>query len=47
LFIGTGFIFNGAGAQHRATLQREMRFAVLSVIDIVSIIASIALAMTV
>jgi PST family polysaccharide transporter len=44
IVIGTGFIFNGAGAQHRATLQREMRFAVLSAIDIVSTIASIALA---
>ena len=42
--IGTSFIFNGAAAQHRATLQREMRFAVLAIIDVASIAVSIALA---
>lgn len=41
--IGTSFIFNGAAAQHRAVLQRNMRFAVLAIIDIVSIVASVAL----
>ncbi len=43
VLIGTGFIFNGAGAQHRATLQRSMRFAVLAAIDVVSIVASVVL----
>ena len=41
--LGTGFIFNGAAAQHRAMLQRSMRFAMLAVIDIGSIVVSIAL----
>src|SRR5271165_3008626 len=41
--IGTGFVFNGAAAQHRATLQRDMRFAVLALIDVVSIVVSVAL----
>jgi O-antigen/teichoic acid export membrane protein len=42
--IGSGFIFNGAAAQHRAMLLREMRFAVLVLIDIVSLLVSVALA---
>jgi O-antigen/teichoic acid export membrane protein len=42
--IGTSFIFNGAAAQHRATLQRSMRFAVLAIIDVASIAVSIAVA---
>lgn len=41
--IGTGFIFNGGAAQHRATLQREMRFAALAIIDVASIALSIVL----
>lgn len=41
--IGTSFIFNGAAAQHRAILQRNMRFAVLAIIDVVSIVVSVAL----
>jgi O-antigen/teichoic acid export membrane protein len=40
--LGTSFIFNGAGAQHRAMLQRSMRFSVLAVIDTASIVFSIA-----
>jgi len=40
--IGTGFVFNGAAAQHRAMLQRDMRFAVLAIVDIASLIVSIA-----
>jgi len=31
--VGAGFLFMGAGAQHRAILQRHMRFAALAVID--------------
>lgn len=42
--VGTSFIFNGAAAQHRATLQRQMRFAVLAIIDVASIAVSVALA---
>ncbi len=39
--LGTSFIFNGAGAQHRAMLQRNMRFSILAVIDTASIVFSI------
>jgi O-antigen/teichoic acid export membrane protein len=39
---GTGFIFNGASAQHRAVLQREMRFTTLTAIDLGSLLVSIA-----
>jgi O-antigen/teichoic acid export membrane protein len=41
--VGLGFVFNGAAAQHRAMLQRDMRFTVLTSIDIVSLIVSTAL----
>jgi O-antigen/teichoic acid export membrane protein len=36
-------IFNGAGAQHRAMLQRNMRFAVLAMVDLVSLLFSVAI----
>jgi O-antigen/teichoic acid export membrane protein len=39
---GAGFIFNGAAAQHRAVLQREMQFTTLAAIDLGSLLASIA-----
>jgi PST family polysaccharide transporter len=42
IVLGLSFVFNGAGAQHRAVLQRDMRFAVLTFIDIASILTSIA-----
>lgn len=42
--LGSSFIFNGAGAQHRAILQRSMRFAALAVIDTVSFILAIGIA---
>ena len=41
--VGTGFVFSAAAAQHRATLQRDMRFAILSSIDVASLVLSIAL----
>lgn len=40
--LGTAFIFNGAAAQHRAMLQRNMRFAALAAIDITALIIGIA-----
>ena len=40
--LGAAFIFNGAAAQHRAMLQRNMRFAALAAIDIVALIIGIA-----
>src|SRR4029077_20998046 len=42
--LGTSFIFNGVGAQHRALLQRRMRFTALVAVDIVSLIAGMAAA---
>jgi O-antigen/teichoic acid export membrane protein len=40
--LGAGFILNGAAVQHRAILARDMRFAALAVIDIASVVGSIA-----
>ena len=40
--LATGFIFNSAGVQHAALLERQMRFTTLSVIDIVSLVTSTA-----
>lgn len=39
--FGTSFLLNGAGAQHRALLQRDMRFAALAVIDVASLAISL------
>jgi O-antigen/teichoic acid export membrane protein len=39
--LGTSFLFNGASAQHRAMLQREMRFKALAIIDIASMLLSL------
>jgi O-antigen/teichoic acid export membrane protein len=44
LVIGLGFIFNGAATQHRALLQRALRFKALAAIDTVSLVLTIALA---
>lgn len=38
--LATGFLFNGAGVQHSAILERQMRFAMLSAIDILSLLTS-------
>lgn len=37
--LASGFLFNGAGVQHSAMLERQMRFAALSVIDVLSLLA--------
>ena len=42
LYLATILIFNSAGAQHRAMLQRGMRFAALAAIDLLSWTFSIA-----
>jgi PST family polysaccharide transporter len=39
--LASGFLFNAAGVQHSAILERQMRFTTLSVIDIVSLLTSI------
>jgi PST family polysaccharide transporter len=42
--VATGFLFNAAGIQHSALLQRQMRFTALSLIDIGSWIVGTAIA---
>src|SRR5262249_12989509 len=41
--LAAAFLFNSAGVQHSALLQRQMRFTVLAVINIVSLITGIAI----
>ena len=38
--VAAGFLFNGAGVQHSALLQRQMRFTALAITDIASLIVS-------
>jgi len=38
--VAPGFLFNAAGIQHSALLQRQMRFTALASIDLLSLIAS-------
>jgi PST family polysaccharide transporter len=42
--IASGFLFNAAGVQHAALLQRQMRFTTLSVIDFGSYVVATAIA---
>jgi O-antigen/teichoic acid export membrane protein len=42
--VAVGFLLNGAGAQHSALLQRQMRFGVLAIIDVLSLMIGIAIA---
>jgi O-antigen/teichoic acid export membrane protein len=39
--LATGFLFNAAGVQHSAILQRQMRFTALATTDVVSLVMSI------
>lgn len=39
--LSSGFLFNAVGIQHSARLQREMRFATLSSIDVISLVVSV------
>ncbi|BFU93231.1 MAG: lipopolysaccharide biosynthesis protein [Nitrospira sp.] len=39
--LGAGFLFNAAGVQHSALLQRQMRFVTLSVIETIAVLISI------
>jgi O-antigen/teichoic acid export membrane protein len=41
--LSTSFLFNAAGIQHSALLQRQMRFTALATIDIVCLVVSISL----
>lgn len=38
--LALGFLFYGVSAQHRALLQRDLRFGLLALVDIVSLIVS-------
>lgn len=38
--LGIGFVFNAAGVQHSALLQRQMRFIDLAVIEVLSLLIS-------
>ncbi|NGZ09612.1 MAG: lipopolysaccharide biosynthesis protein [Nitrospira sp. LK70] len=40
--LGAGFLFNAAGVQHSALLQRQMRFVTLSVIETIALLISTA-----
>jgi O-antigen/teichoic acid export membrane protein len=40
--LGAGFLFNAAGVQHSALLERQMCFTTLSAIEIISLLISIA-----
>src|SRR5260370_16454279 len=40
--LGTSFIFNGAGVQHTALLERQMRFTALAPIDMIALVVSTA-----
>jgi len=42
--LSLGFLFNAAGVQHSALLQRQMRFTTLAVIGVVSLIVASAIA---
>jgi O-antigen/teichoic acid export membrane protein len=42
--VAFGFLLNGAGVQHSALLQRQMRFTALAVIDVVSLAVSTIIA---
>jgi PST family polysaccharide transporter len=42
--LAVGFVFNAAGTQHSALLQRQMRFTALAVISVVSLTVGTAIA---
>src|SRR6266849_6866015 len=44
--LAVGFIFNAAGVQHSALLQRQMHFTALALIDFISFFVSVAVAIS-
>jgi O-antigen/teichoic acid export membrane protein len=38
--LGLGFVFNAAGVQHSALLQRQMRFTALATIEVIALVVS-------
>ena len=43
LVLATSFVFNGAGVQHTALLERQMRFTALATIDTIALVVSTAI----
>jgi O-antigen/teichoic acid export membrane protein len=43
VILATAFVFNGAGVQHVALLERQMRFTALATIDVVSLVVTTAI----
>jgi O-antigen/teichoic acid export membrane protein len=43
IVLASGFVFNAAGVQHSALLQRQMRFTALALIQVISLVLSTAL----
>lgn len=43
IVLATGFLFNAAGVQHSALLQRQMRFTALAIINTISLVVSMAI----
>jgi O-antigen/teichoic acid export membrane protein len=41
IVLATGFVLNGAGVQHSALLQRQMRFEVIAAVETAALLASI------
>lgn len=41
--MGMGFLFNAAGVQHAALLQRHMRFTELAILEVVSLVVSVVI----
>lgn len=46
MVLATSFIFNGAGVQHTALLERQMRFTALAAIDLFALLVSTAIGIT-
>jgi PST family polysaccharide transporter len=46
VILATAFMFNGAGVQHTALLERQMRFTALAAIDIIALIVSTTIGIT-
>jgi len=47
IVLATGFLFNAAGVQHLALLQREMRFTAIAAIETISLVTSTLLGIVV
>ena len=46
IILATSFMFNGAGVQHTALLERQMRFTALAAIDMIALVVSTAIGIT-